>query len=59
MSQNNHIDINIEHMIGADKYIECYEQMVSELFKEQAEKPQKVVTHVGGIPVADNQHKKE
>lgn len=59
MSQNNHIDINIEHMTGADKCIECYEQMVSELFKAQAKQPQKVTTHVGDVPVADNQHKKE
>ena len=56
VSVNGIGNINIQHMTGMDKRIENYEQMVGNLFVGQMITPQKVATHIGGIPVIDNQH---
>ena len=49
-------NINIQHMTGADKCIENYERMVGNLFVGQTMTPQKVATHIGGIPVMNSQN---
>ena len=49
-------NINIQHMTGADKSIENYERMVGNLFVGQTMTPQKVATHIGGIPVMNSQN---
>ncbi|MBR4927850.1 MAG: hypothetical protein IKY98_05945 [Alphaproteobacteria bacterium] len=49
-------NINIQHMTGADKNIENYERMVGNLFVGQTMTPQKVATHIGGIPVMNSQN---
>ena len=59
VTENGIGDINVQHMTGADKNIENYEQMVGNLFVGQRQTPQKVASHIGGISIADNQHKKE
>jgi hypothetical protein len=56
VTENGIGDINVQHMTGADKNIENYEQMVGNLFVGQTMTPQKVGTHVGGISVVDNQY---
>jgi hypothetical protein len=55
VTENGVGDINIQHMTGADKYIENYERMVTNLFEEQKKTPQRVVTHVGGIKISNEQ----
>lgn len=49
-------NINIQRMTGADKRIENYERMVGNLFVGQTMTPQKVGTHIGGIPVMNSQN---
>ena len=49
MSQNAIISVNIEQMSGADKRIECYEKMVSDLFEARKMEPSKECECVGGI----------
>ncbi|MBR5130472.1 MAG: hypothetical protein IKV03_04540 [Alphaproteobacteria bacterium] len=49
-------DINIQHMTGVDKNIENYERMVGNLFVGQTMTPQKVATHIGGMPIINNQN---
>lgn len=56
VSVNGIGNINIQHMTGIDKRIENYEQMVGNLFMGQMMTPQKVATHIGGVPVINNQN---
>ena len=56
ISENGIENINIQQMTGADKRIENYERMVGNLFVGQTMTPQKVATHIGGIPVMNNQN---
>lgn len=52
MSQNAVISVNIEHMSGADKRIEHYEQMVSDLFEARKMKPLKECECVGDMLIS-------
>ena len=56
ISTNGIGDINIQRMTGVDKNIEHYEQMVGNLFVGQRQTPQKVASHIGGMPVINNQN---
>lgn len=49
-------NINIQRMVGSDKQIENYEKMVGNLFEGQTKTSQKVATHIGGMPVINNQN---
>lgn len=49
-------DVNLEKMTGADKWIEGYERMVGNLFVGATMTPEKVATHIGGMPLIDNQN---
>lgn len=51
-------NINIQQMLGSDKRIENYEQMVSNLFVGQTQTPQKVTTHIVEMYVINNQNTK-
>lgn len=57
-SNNMVSDVNVQHMMGADKNIENYETMMSGLFVGELTAPKKVISHVGGIPVQDLQNKR-
>ena len=58
VTENGVGDINIQHMTGLDKNIENYERMVGNLFVGQTMTPQKVATHIGGMPIVNNQKTK-